>query len=118
MGQLTVRDGEGQPLAQATLLRVDGRVQRVGFRAFVAECARATGARGWVCNLPTGSVAVAAAGPPDAIATLRAALAHGPAGASVRAVVEVGSTAVDRSDRFRIVDEPPAEVARAFDERA
>lgn len=39
-----------------------GRVQGVGFRARTCEAARATGARGWVRNVPDGSVECVAEG--------------------------------------------------------
>ena len=65
---------------------VRGRVQGVGFRYFVRRTARALEVRGWVANQGDGSVAVAAAGPPGALAALAESLAEGPALARVDAV--------------------------------
>ena len=39
---------------------VKGRVQGVGYRQFVAECAHATGVHGTVQNLPDGTVRIVA----------------------------------------------------------
>jgi hydrogenase maturation protein HypF len=47
------------------LLEIDGTVQGVGFRPFVARLAVARGVRGWVCNDGRG-VLIRAAAPPDA----------------------------------------------------
>jgi acylphosphatase len=46
---------------------VKGRVQGVGYRQFVAECAHATGIHGSVKNLPDGSVEMVAEGSPAAL---------------------------------------------------
>jgi acylphosphatase len=64
-------------------VRIAGHVQGVGFRWFVREEARRLGLSGWVTNLPTGEVEVAAAGEASLVERLRAALRVGPAGASV-----------------------------------
>lgn len=64
-------------------VRITGRVQGVGFRWFVREEARRLGLSGWVRNLPTGSVEVAAGGEASALERLRRALEVGPTGADV-----------------------------------
>jgi acylphosphatase len=44
-----------------------GRVQGVGYRCFVAECAHATGVHGSVQNLPDGTVEIIAESSPAAL---------------------------------------------------
>ena len=66
--------------------RVRGRVQGVGFRAFVRQHARRQGLSGWTRNEADGSVYVVAEGPRPALDALVDALHHGPAGAAVREV--------------------------------
>lgn len=70
-------------------LRVEGRVQGVGFRDWTVRRARSLGLRGWVRNLPDGSVELEAVGPADALGRLRVELRRGPPLASVGAVVDV-----------------------------
>src|SRR5438067_6339758 len=62
--------------------RVRGRVQGVGFRAFVREQARAAGLRGAVWNGDDGAVYVVAEGPRTALEALGRALGEGPWGAA------------------------------------
>ena len=57
---------------------VSGRVQGVGFRAFVAEAARAEHLDGWVKNLPDGSVQVQAEGDLEALRRFEWKLWQGP----------------------------------------
>jgi acylphosphatase len=44
-----------------------GRVQGVGFRFFVDDCAAQTGVAGFVRNMPDGSVSIVAEGPEEAL---------------------------------------------------
>lgn len=44
-----------------------GRVQGVGYRYFVSECAHATGVHGYVKNLPDGTVGIIAESSPAAL---------------------------------------------------
>ena len=68
---------------------VSGRVQGVSYRASTAAKARQLGLVGWVKNLPDGTVALEAEGPPDQVAALVAWCHHGPSGARVdRVAVE------------------------------
>ncbi|GAC1340702.1 MAG: acylphosphatase [Candidatus Dormibacteria bacterium] len=63
---------------------VHGRVQMVGFRAWVIEAAR--GLRGTVGNRPDGTVEVIAEGPPPVLEQLVRRLHEGPGAARVERV--------------------------------
>ncbi len=58
---------------RAQRLRIEGRVQAVGFRPFVYRLARAHDIAGWVCN-EGGTVTIHAEGAPGALARFRAQL--------------------------------------------
>jgi acylphosphatase len=57
---------------------VFGRVQGVGFRAFVQRNGQRLGLDGWVRNIPGNRVEVDAAGPEVAISELHGLLQKGP----------------------------------------
>ena len=65
---------------------VRGDVQGVGFRWFVMREAHRLSLRGWVTNLPDGTVEVMADGPGTMLAELQRALARGPSMAHVTSV--------------------------------
>ena len=67
---------------------VRGRVQGVGFRAFVEREARELGLTGFVRNRDDGSVEVLAVGPRARISELAGRLRQGPRFSEVRAVEE------------------------------
>ena len=62
---------------------VHGRVQGVGFRAFVEYEALARGIEGWVRNRRDGSVEALFAGEADVVADMIEACGRGPLGARV-----------------------------------
>lgn len=62
---------------------VSGRVQNVGYRAFVLRYARALGLSGTVRNLPSGQVEVIAEGDEKSLEHLLALLKQGPPAARV-----------------------------------
>ena len=64
-------------------VRVEGRVQGVGFRWFVARHARALGLTGYARNLADGRVEVVVSGPDEALPALEELLHAGPANAQV-----------------------------------
>ena len=69
-------------------IRITGRVQGVGFRAWTAAEARVLGLSGWVRNEADGSVSALLSGPEGAVGQMLRALRRGPRLARVREVVE------------------------------
>jgi acylphosphatase len=67
---------------------VKGRVQGVGFRWFVHREAAELGLRGWVRNTDQGHVQIVAAGEPELLEELKAALRKGSRGSRVDAILE------------------------------
>ena len=65
---------------------VSGRVQGVGYRAFVDHAARSHDLEGWVRNRRDGSVEAVFAGPAEAVTALIAACRRGPSSARVEAL--------------------------------
>ena len=81
---------------------VHGRVQGVGYRAFVREQARRLGLAGWARNEPDGDVRVLAEGPRDALEALLAKLEQGPPAARVARVTPFWSEASGEFDGFGV----------------
>jgi acylphosphatase len=67
-------------------LRITGRVQGVGYRAWAVGTARRLGLRGWVRNRPNGSVEALVTGDDDAVAAMIEACREGPFSARVTEV--------------------------------
>ena len=59
-------------------VRISGRVQGVGFRYFVMQQARRLEVKGWVRNLPDGSVSCEAQAAPEAMDRFLESLREGP----------------------------------------
>ena len=72
--------------ASAIHVIVEGRVQGVGYRAFVEHEARLRGLRGWVRNRSDGSVEAVFAGDEEEIQSMIVACHRGPRLSNVRAV--------------------------------
>ncbi|WP_274628623.1 acylphosphatase [Arvimicrobium flavum] len=87
----------------ATLARIRGVVQGVGFRYWTRDEARALGLSGWVRNEPDGSVTALIAGPADAVAAMLAKLRVGPSGARVTDVSTESADADALRADFRIL---------------
>jgi acylphosphatase len=67
---------------------ISGRVQGVGFRMFAHRAAAEAGVRGWVRNLPDGSVETCCEGEPEAVARYLERLRRGPVIGKVTQVAE------------------------------
>lgn len=71
---------------KAVLVRIAGRVQGVGFRAWTQREALRLGLRGWVRNEPDGSVSAFIAGSSEAVAGMLERFRQGPSSAHVNSV--------------------------------
>ena len=71
---------------QVRHLMIRGRVQGVGYRAWVEDEATARGLEGWVRNRRDGSVEAVFAGPEDVVTAMITACRRGPHSARVDAV--------------------------------
>ena len=83
----------------AARLRITGRVQGVGYRAWALQIATRLGLRGWVRNRADGSVEALVIGDADAVAAMIEACRDGPFAARVGEVA-VGAAADDGSQGF------------------
>jgi acylphosphatase len=73
-------------MTDSVRLRIEGRVQGVGYRDWLTRQARASGLRGWVRNRVDGSVEALLIGETEAVEAVIAACWRGPRMASVTAV--------------------------------
>ena len=71
-------------------VRIAGRVQGVGFRAWTARLAKELGVSGWVRNRQDGDVEALFSGPGEAVEALLQACRAGPRHARVQAVEVIG----------------------------
>jgi acylphosphatase len=81
---------------------VSGRVQGVGFRAFVQHQAYSLDLTGWVKNLPDGRVEILTEGSKEDITALIDKLEEGPIGARVENVDVNWERYQGDHERFRI----------------
>jgi acylphosphatase len=81
---------------------VKGRVQGVGFRAFVVETGLVLGATGWARNHWDGSVEVVAEGDQKTLEDLLAALRRGPRISRVSQVEQDWGTATGEFSTFHV----------------
>ena len=71
-------------------IRVEGRVQGVGYRAWVESTARSMGLTGWVRNRRDSSVEMVLQGPRDRVGEMLKKCEHGPTAATVTRVEILG----------------------------
>jgi acylphosphatase len=80
-----------EALAERTVqVRVEGRVQGVGFRAFVESVAIELALRGFVRNRRDGSVEAVFQGPAEAVEEMLGRCAEGPPASRVTRVERIG----------------------------
>jgi len=85
-------------------LRIKGRVQGVGYRAWTAQRAKKLGLTGWVRNLTDGTVECMIQGPRTDLETMVAACHAGP---PLARVTEVNSTGIADSETFETFQQRP-----------
>ncbi|MFL6790815.1 MAG: acylphosphatase [Bradyrhizobium sp.] len=73
-------------------ITIRGRVQGVGYRAFVEDEAIARDLEGWVRNRRDGRVEAVFAGPEDVVSDMIASCRRGPSSARVEAVQDEAGT--------------------------
>lgn len=76
-------------------LKITGRVQGVGFRHFTRQQAKEIGIKGWVRNMPDGSVETLLSGDEDQIEEMKRRLRKGPISSKVERIDEVQFEGVD-----------------------
>jgi acylphosphatase len=82
---------------QARRLRIEGRVQGVGYRDWLVREAERLGIEGWVRNRSDGTVEALLQGSEEAVEALVAWARRGPRGARVS---DVQTHAVEQSEAF------------------
>ena len=83
-------------------VRIEGRVQGVGYRAFVETRAAELGLTGWVRNRRDGSVEAVLQGSPDAVEAVLDACRAGPPASRVARLDIIGE-GVDAFDGFDVL---------------
>ena len=82
---------------------ITGRVQGVGFRAYVESVARDAGVSGWVVNREDGSVHVLMQGIPDVLKTCIEDLQNGSVLSRVESVAVDWRTPREQCDDFKVI---------------
>lgn len=80
--------------ARSVHVRISGRVQGVGFRAWAKRRADALGLSGWIRNESNGDVEAVFSGPGEAVEAMIAACQDGPRHAEVARVEILGAAAM------------------------
>lgn len=83
-------------------VRIEGRVQGVGYRAWVESTARTMALAGWVRNRRDGSVEISLHGPADRVDEILRLCAQGPPGAHVTKV-EILDEGIGPYDGFEVL---------------
>ncbi len=83
-------------------VRIEGRVQGVGYRLWTQRTAVSLGLTGYVRNRRDGSVEAVFRGPDAAVADMLARCLEGPSGAAVTKVEALGEVADDTFVGFEV----------------
>lgn len=75
--------GDDNCMERIVHIKAAGKVQGVGYRAYVARAARARQVSGWIRNLPDGQVESVFIGEGSAVDELLALVREGPSGSDV-----------------------------------
>jgi acylphosphatase len=86
----------------AKRLTIEGRVQGVGYRAWMVEKARSLGISGWVRNCPNGNVEALIAGDVAAIEEIARLCRRGPRLAEVSSITEETATPPEEAGFYQI----------------
>ena len=89
---MTSAPGPGVQGRRLALLRISGRVQGVGYRAWAERQAMVRGLEGWVRNRLDGSVEACVAGEPDWVEDFLGACRIGPRSAAVTEIATASAT--------------------------
>jgi len=84
-------------------LTISGRVQGVGFRFYTRDIALETGVKGWVKNLPNGTVEIVAEGSKEEIETFMRQLKKGYLGRNISEIIEIEETYIGTFNSFEII---------------
>ena len=90
------------PIKARVHVRIEGRVQGVGYRYFAMEKALALGITGWVRNLPSGDVEAQAEGPKEALQEWLSDLQQGPTLSRVTHLAAQWQPVDDQFENFEV----------------
>lgn len=93
-----------EPARTTVHLRIQGRVQGVGYRAWTAQRAKKLNLTGWVRNLTDGTVESIVQGPREAVDAMIAACQAGP---PLARVMQVNSREVPSAEVFAAFQQLP-----------
>lgn len=83
-------------------IKIYGRVQGVGFRHFTVQNAGRLNLKGWVMNMPDGTLEALIAGTPEDVEKMLNKLHEGPAAARVDRVESDSAQPHSLPDSFRV----------------
>ncbi|PWN07739.1 acylphosphatase [Rhodohalobacter mucosus] len=83
-------------------IKIQGRVQGVGFRHFTVQNARRLNLNGWVMNMPDGSVEALITGDDEDVSKMMDKLKEGPAAARVDRLEWDSAEPDSLPDTFRV----------------